>query len=36
MLDKKVFNETDKNVFDEVVTLLMLGAKIYVFEYKVW
>ena len=34
MLDKKVFNETDKKVFDEVVTLLMLGAKIDGFEYK--
>lgn len=34
MLDKKVFNETDKKVFDEVVTLLMLGVKIDGFEYK--
>ena len=34
MLDKKVFNETDKNVFNEVVTLLMEGKDVGEFEYK--
>jgi len=34
MLNRKVFDETDKKVFDEVVTLLMVGAKIDGFEYQ--